>query len=348
MTVTLKDIADKTGGTIECDGSMVITGLASLSDARSGDVSFLAKARYAHALTSTGASAVIVGRDWEGEAPCALLRVDNPDKAFMLAAELLVPPMPKAVPGVHPAAFVSDGVEVDPSASIGPMCVVEAGAKIGAGTVLMAGCYIGRESVVGADCLIYPNVSVRERVEIGDRAIIHCGAVIGSDGFGYVQEGLVWKKIPQVGTVIIGNDVEIGANAAIDRARFGATVIEDGVKIDNLVQIAHNVKVGANTAMAAQVGIAGSSVIGQNVQFGGQAGVAGHLSVGNHSVVGAQAGVTKDVPEKVFVSGYPAILHRDSMKMQANMMRVPHLKKKLADLEKKMKEFEDEAGGKSS
>jgi len=344
MKVTLKDIAARTGGTIEGDCSLEITGLASLSDAVAGDITFLAKARYAHALASTAASAVILARDCEGAAPCAILRVDDPDKAFMLAAELIIPPMPKAGAGVHASAFVAAGAAVDPSAYVGPMCVLEPGCRIGGGTVITAGCYIGRDATVGRDCLIYPKVSVRERVVIGDRAIIHCGAVIGSDGFGYAKEGLVWKKIPQVGTVIIGNDVEIGANATIDRARFGATVIEDGVKIDNLVQIAHNVKIGANTAMAAQVGIAGSSVIGQNVQLGGQAGVAGHITVGSHSVVGGQAGVTKDIPEKVFVSGFPAILHRDSMKIQANMLRVPHLKKKIVELERKIKALEDEAG----
>lgn len=351
MKVTLKDIAGRTGGTIEGDGFLEIKGLASLADAKPGDISFLAKARYAHAVSSTRASAVIVARDWDGKAPCAVLRVDDPDRAFMVAAELIIPPVPVPEPGIHPSAFVAEGAIVDSAAYIGPMCVLEPGARVGAGTVLLAGCYVGRDTVTGRNCLIYPNVSLRERVVIGDRVIIHCGAVVGSDGFGYAKEGLVWKKIPQVGTVIIGNDVEIGANATIDRARFGATVIEDGVKIDNLVQIAHNVKVGANTAMAAQVGIAGSSVIGQNVQLGGQAGVAGHLTVGSHSVVGGQAGVTKDIPEKVFVSGFPAIPHRESMKMQANLLRVPHLKKKVDELERKMKALEEEAGlagGKSS
>lgn len=344
MSITLREIADKIGGTVEGDDSIEISGLASLADAQGGDISFLTKARYAKAVESTSASAVIVAEDWDGKASSAIVRVNNPDKAFVLVAHLFAPERAATPAGVDPSAVVRAGAEVDATAHIGPLCVVESGAKIGANTVLVAGCYIGHNARIGDGCLIYSNVSVREHVVVGDRAIIHCGAVIGSDGFGYEKEGEAWKKIPQIGTVVLGNDVEIGANVTIDRARFGKTVLEDGVKIDNLVQIAHNVHVGAHTAMAAQVGIAGSSIIGRNVQMGGQAGVSGHVQVGDNSVIGGGSGVTKDIPGNVFVSGLPALPHRETMKMHANMLRVPQLKKKIAELEKKMKAFEDHTG----
>ena len=345
MSIVLKDVAEKIGGTVEGDGSIEITGLASLADAQGKDISFLTKARYAKAVEATSAAAVIVTRDWDGKAPCAIVRVDDPDKAFILTAQVFAPAKAATPPGIDASAVVSEGAQVDEKAHVGPLCVIESGAKIGADTVLIAGCYIGHDTTVGEGCLLYANVSVREHVIVGDRAIIHCGAVIGSDGFGYVKEGEAWKKIPQIGTVVLGDDVEIGANVAIDRARFGKTLLADGVKIDNLVQIAHNVHVGENTAMAAQVGIAGSSIIGRNVQMGGKAGVSGHVEVGDNTIIGGGSGVTKDLPGNVFVSGLPALPHRQTMKMHANMLRVPQLKKKIAELEKKMKALEDAAEG---
>ena len=345
MSITLKEIAEKIGGTVEGDGAVEIKGLASLSEARAGDLSFLTRSRYAKAVETTQASAVIAAKDFDGASSCAILRVENPDRAFMLAAQAFAPELPEMKAGVDGSAVIDPAAEIDEGSHIGPLCVVEAGARIGKGTVLVANCYVGSDTVIGDDCLIYSNVSIRERVTVGDRAIVHCGAVIGSDGFGYIKEGDAWKKIPQIGTVELGDDVEIGANVTIDRARFGKTVIEDGVKIDNLVQIAHNASIGANTAMAAQVGIAGSSVIGRNVQLGGQAGVGGHVKVGDHTVVGGQAGVTTDVAEKMYVSGLPAIPHRDAMRMQVNTLRIPTLKKKIAELEEKMKALEDATGG---
>ncbi len=345
MKIALKDIAEKIGAAIEGDDALEVSGLASLSEAKEGDLSFLSRAKYSKEAEVTKATAIIAGGDWDGSAPCAVLRVADPDKAFMMAAQAFAPEGPVRPAGVDPSSTVDPSARVDPSAHIGPLCVIEAGAVVGKGCVLVAGCFVGAGSSIGEDSFLHANVSVRERVTIGARAILHCGAVIGSDGFGYYKEGEKWSKIPQIGTVELGDDVEIGANAAIDRARFGRTVIEDGVKIDNLVQVAHNVCVGANSAMAAQVGIAGSTVIGRNVQLGGQAGVSGHVKVGDHSVIGAQAGVTKDIPEKIFVSGFPAVPHRENMKMQANMLRVPKLKQKVAELEKKIEALEKDMEG---
>ncbi len=336
MSVKVSEIVEKLGGVLEGDGSVEITGISGLHDAGPGDITFLSNPRYASAVPVSKASAVIVGEDWHGESRSAIIRVKNIDLSLAKIAQMFAPPVVNPVPGVHKTAVIADNVELGRNVSIGPWCVLEPGVKVGDGTVLYAGCYLGHATVVGKECRFYPHVSVREYVKIGDRVIIHNGAVIGSDGFGYVKTGEQWKKIPQIGHVEIGDDVEIGANTTIDRARFGKTVIGNGVKIDNLVQIAHNVKVGDNTAMAAQVGIAGSTIIGKNVQLGGQAGVGGHLSVGDNTVVGGQAGVTKDVPSSVFVSGYPAMPHDKATKRQAEIMRLPVLKKRVLEIEKRL------------
>jgi UDP-3-O-[3-hydroxymyristoyl] glucosamine N-acyltransferase len=338
--MTAAEIAGKIGGVLEGDGSAEIKGLAGLNDAAAGDITFLFNPRYASAVAGTRASAVIVNEDWKGECQCAVIRVKNADRAFSSLASLFAPKQLRFEPGVHPTAVVAAGVKLGEQVSIGPHCVLEAGVRIGDRTVLVAGCYLGHGTQVGKDCKFYPGVSTREGVIIGDRVIIHNGAVIGSDGFGYVNDGGKWTKIPQIGIVVIGDDVEIGANATIDRARFGKTIIGNGVKIDNLVQIAHNVKVGDNTAMASQVGISGSTTIGKNVQLGGQAGLAGHITVGDNAVVGAQGGVTKDVPAATFVSGYPAMPHDKAKKMHASIMLLPALKERVKQLEKRWAELE--------
>ncbi|MFC1497695.1 UDP-3-O-(3-hydroxymyristoyl)glucosamine N-acyltransferase [Verrucomicrobiota bacterium] len=345
MSMTIAEIVEKIGGILEGDGTVAVTGLAGINDAGSGDVTFLSNPRYASAAAQTEAAAIIVNEDFKGECSCAVIRVKNADKAFAGLAALFAPEPVKYKPGIHQTAVISkENVELGKDVSIGPHCVIEENVTIGDRTVLCAGCYIGRNTVVGSECRFYPHVSVRDHAKTGDRVIIHNGAVIGSDGFGYVQEKGEWKKIPQIGIVEIGNDVEIGANVTIDRARFGKTVIGNGVKIDNLVQIAHNVQIGDNTAMAAQVGISGSSIVGHNVQLGGQAGVAGHLTIGDNSVVGAQAGVTKDVQAKTFVSGYPAMPHGKARKMHAHVMRLPELKKRIKELEQRITELENKEG----
>ncbi len=335
----LKDIVAEVGGTIEGDGGVDITGLASLSDAVAGDISFLANPRYASEVAKTKASAVLVNADWSGDCLCTLVRVENADSAFAKVAVLISPPVVDFGTGIHASAVVADDVTIGENVYIGPHCVVEPGAVIGNDCVLVAGCYIGHDVVMGEDCKIYSQVSIRERVKIGNRVIIHNGAVIGSDGFGYTpdKEG-VWHKVMQLGIVELGDDVEIGANVAIDRARFGKTKIGNGVKIDNFVQVAHNVVIGNHTAIAAHAGISGSACIGEHVQIGGQAGFAGHIKVGDWAGIGAQAGVTKDVPGKTFVSGYPAMDHRKAAKLHAQMMRLPRLKERVKALEEKLKD----------
>ena len=341
MNWTAGELAARVKGVVEGDPGIVLRGLAGLDEAGEGDLSFLANPRYANLVAGTKASAVIVGLDWSGDCPCALIRARNPDAAFAVAAELISPPPPRPQPGVHPSAVVAEDAALGQGVSVGPMCVICAGARVGAGTVLMGLCYVGERAEIGNDCLLYSHTSVSERCRLGDRVILQNGAVIGSDGFGYIREASGWRKIPQVGIVEIGNDAEIGANVTVDRARFGKTVIGNDVKIDNLVQIAHNVKIGDHTAIAGLVGISGSSSLGSNVQVAGQVGMVGHIHVGDGSVVAAKAGVTKDIPPGSFVSGFPAIPHDDDRRLHAMTARLPELRERVRDMEKRLSALEE-------
>ncbi len=339
-SLTVTEIAERLGGLLEGDGHAVITGLAGIREAQAGQLSFVANPQYAAAAAATQASAVIVAADWSRPCSAALIRVNNPDKAFAAAAQWFAPPAPPPLTGVHPTAIVAPDVILGGGAALGPYCVVEAGARIGERAILHAGCYIGHGAAVGADCRLYPHVSIREYCRLGDRCILHNGVVIGSDGFGYVQEGAIRRKIPQIGIVVIGDDVEIGANTTVDRARFGQTRIGNGVKIDNLVQIAHNVIIGDNAVIVAQVGISGSSTIGARAILAGQVGIAGHLTIGEDVIIGAQSGVSKSIPAKSFVLGSPAQPYEKTVKIHAMTMRLPELKEKLAALEQRLAALE--------
>lgn len=338
----LRALVEKIDGVIEGGGELDIRGIAGLAEAVGGELSFLANFKYESLLADTKASAVIVAEDWEGVSPCAVIRVKHADKAMAMAGELLKPVSPLLVDeGIHSCSAVDQDAQVDSSASIGPFCVVRPGAVIGPRTVLVSGCYVGSDAVIGSDCLFYANSVVRERVNIGDRVILHEGAVVGGEGFGNYLEDGEWKKIPHIGTVEIGDDVDIGVNSTIDRARFGETVIGKGVKIDNLVMVAHNVKIGDHTVMAAQAGVAGSSTIGHHVAIGGQAGMAGHIEVGAESRVGAKAGVTKNVESGTYVTGYPALPHLQAAKNHANLTRLHLWKEKVKTLEKQLAALEN-------
>lgn len=337
----LSKIVEKLGGALEGDGDIEITSVAGLGEAGTGDISFLANPKYATQVATTKASAVIVPGDWDRPAKCALVRVENSDQVFAQAAELFFEAPPRPAAGVHPSAVVDASAKLGKGVSIGANSTVEAGVVIGANTVVSANCYIGYKTVIGENTFLYPLVSTREFTEIGDRVIIHNGTVVGSDGFGYaVQADGSRTKIPQIGKVVIEDDVEIGANVAIDRARFGKTRIGRGTKIDNLVQIAHNVVIGEHSVMCGQSGISGSTTIGSRVILAGQAGLAGHLHVGDGAIVGAQAGVMKDVAEKDFVIGSPAMPHLQFKKMVANTILLPKLKDKIKQLEDRLAKLE--------
>jgi UDP-3-O-[3-hydroxymyristoyl] glucosamine N-acyltransferase len=331
-------IAEMISAVVDGDDSIEIVAVAGIRDACEGDITFVHNKKYAADAAETKASAVIVPTDWDRPCNGVLLRVENPDVAFTQIAIALMPQQPEYKPGVAATAVIGDKVELAESVYIGPNVVLEDGVKVGARSVIMGNCYIGLNTVIGEDCKLYPSVSTRENGVIGDRVIIHNGSVIGSDGFGYtVDEAGVRTKIPQIGNVVIGNDVEIGANVAIDRARFGKTVIGNGVKIDNLVQIAHNVVIEDHAVIVAQVGISGSSIIGKHCILAGQAGIAGHLKVGAGSVIGAQSGVSKDVPEKSFLLGSPAWAMSKTARIYGVMSKLPELKQRVIELEKKLK-----------
>ena len=330
----LAEIAERLGGVLEGDGEIEIKAVAGLREAGSGDISFLANPKYATRVAETAASAVIVSSDWDRPATCALIRAENSDQAFAEAAELFHEPVPAPKPGVHPSAVVAESAQLGEGVSIGAHCTIGEGVVIGANTVIQSNCAIGYKTIIGEDSLFYPLVSTREFSEIGSRVIIHNGTVVGSDGFGYaVQEDGSRTKIPQIGKVVIEDDVEIGSNVSIDRARFGKTRIGKGTKIDNLVQIAHNVVIGEHSVLCGQSGISGSTTVGSKCIMAGQAGLAGHLEVGDGAIIGAQAGVIKDVSAKDFVVGSPAMNHLQTKKLVANMITLPKLKEKVKKLE---------------
>jgi UDP-3-O-[3-hydroxymyristoyl] glucosamine N-acyltransferase len=339
MKLTVAEIAAKLGGTVEGNAAAEITTLAGVGEAGPGAITFLSNPRYAPALATTRAAAVVVDEGWRGVCPCAVIRVKNADQAFAAVGALFAPAVPPPAPGVHPTAVIAGDAVLGAGVSVGPHCVLEAGVRVGDRTVLVADVYLGYRTQVGCDGTLHPHVSTREFTRIGDRVIVHDGAVIGSDGFGYTPDHGAWRKIPQTGIVEIGDDVEIGANVTIDRARFGKTVIGAGVKIDNLVQIAHNVQIGEHTAIAAQVGIAGSSAVGRHVQIGGQAGITGHVAVGDDSVVAGRAGVIKDVPPQSFVSGFPAMPHDKARTIHGHLMNLPQLRQRVEAVEKALEDM---------
>ena len=338
----LQDIAARLGCTLEGDGAIEITHVARIEDAGPGALTFFANPRYASELRSTRASAVILGERAEG-APCAMLRTREPYVAFGRAVGLFAPrERPEA--GIHPAACVAPGADVAPDASIGALVVVEAGARVGPRTVVHPNVTIGREAQLGEDCVVHSGVSIRERVRIGNRVVIQNGAVVGSDGYGFARRADgTHEKIPQVGDVIVEDDVEIGANSAIDRPAVGETRIGAGTKIDNLVQIAHGVAVGKRVLLAGQVGIAGSTTIEDDVTLAGQVGVAGHITIGKGVIATAQTGIPNSVEAGSFISGYPAIPNRDWLKASAIFRKLPELRKELAELQRRIARLEEES-----
>jgi UDP-3-O-[3-hydroxymyristoyl] glucosamine N-acyltransferase len=313
-----------------------VSGVASLQEAREGDITFFGNPRYLAQLRSCKASAVFVPVEFEEDLVPQLLKVSNPSAAFAAVVAAFAPPELTPAPGIHPSAVVASSATLGSGISIGPLAVVEEHASIGAGTVIGAGCLIGREVRLGEGCHLYAGSIVRERCILGDRVTLQPGAVIGSCGFGYELKDGRHHKIPQTGIVEVGNDVEIGANATVDRARFGRTVIGEGSKIDNLVQIAHNVQVGPHTIICSQVGIAGSTRVGSYVTLAGQVGLAGHLEIGDKAVIGAQSGLSKNVPAGSMVIGAPAKPMKDWKQNNFYISQLGKLFERVKELERKL------------
>jgi UDP-3-O-[3-hydroxymyristoyl] glucosamine N-acyltransferase len=349
----LREIAEAVSGRITGDGEAEITGFNSLADAGPADVSFLANPKYIPFLATTRAAAVLVP-DMPVPAGVViraglhLVRVANPDLAFTQVVAAFAPRPVPPPPGIHPSAVVAGDVRVGAGVAIGPCAVVGDGAVIGDGTVIYPNVTIGAAAVIGAACTLYPQSSVRERCRLGDRVVLHNGAVIGSDGFGYTTVDGVHQKIPQVGIVVVEDDVEIGANATIDRARFGRTRIGRGTKIDNLVQIAHNVEVGEHCIIVSQVGIAGSTRLGNHVTLAGQAGITGHIVIGDKAVVTAQSGVSKAVAPGSVVRGSPAQEIKVNQAQEVAARRLPAALAVIKDLQARVAELERRLGGNPS
>ncbi len=339
MEISLKELAAVVGGEIAGDGSVLIRGVAGIREAREGDITFLADPRYEKFLKTTRASAVITESAFDGQTR-PLVISENAYLSFIKAVEFFVPDKNNYPRTIHPSAVVSDKAIVGSNAGIGACAVIEDGARIGDGTVVLGGSYVGKDTRIGKECLVYPNVTIREEVRIGDRVIIHSGAVIGSDGFGFAKDGEIYRKIPQVGNVVIEDDVEIGANVTIDRAATGTTLVGSGTKIDNLVMIAHNVVIRENCVLVAQVGISGSTEIGKGASVGGQAGVAGHIKIGDGAIVAGKAGVTSDVPPGTKVSGFPAREHSQARRALASLQKLPDLIKKVSELAERVARLE--------
>ena len=335
MTFTLKELATMSAGELIGDPAQEITGAASLAEAIPGEVSFFGNPKYIVQLRKTRASAVFVPLNFSEQIDAAQIRVANPAKAFEQVVMKLAPKPIAFAPGVHPSAIVDQSARLGARVSVQPHAVIEAGAVIGDETVIGAGSYIGHETIIGPNCLIYHGVTIRERTRIGARVVIHSGAVIGADGFGFEPSEGRYAKVPQLGMVQIDDDVEIGANTTIDRARFGRTWIQEGAKVDNLVQVAHNVVIGKHTVIAAQAGIAGSVRIGSKVLIGGQAGIIGHIEIGDNTAIGAQTGVSKNISGGAWWDT-PAEPLPKALEQMAWVRRLGKLFERVREIEKKL------------
>lgn len=334
MSFTAAEIAKQLQGEVAGDAAAVLKNFAPADRAQPGDLTFAENGDYFARAEQSAASAIIVDGAFTS-AKKILIRVPNARIAFAKALALFFPE-PVFAPGIHPAAIVAGSAHIDSTAHVGPYCVVGEKVRVGPRSVLQGGNFIGADCQLGEDVNLFPNVTIYARTEIGNRVRIHSGAVIGSDGFGYVQDGGVHRKVPQIGNVIIHDDVEIGANVTIDRGALGPTLIGKGTKIDNLVQIAHNVVLGEHCLVIAQAGVAGSTKIGSYVILAGQAGLAGHLKIGNRVTVAAQAGVMNHIPDGEKWLGSPAQPDRQAKRQMIALQYLPELLKRVSELEKKL------------
>ncbi len=342
MPFTVSQIAEQLQGEVVGDGSLELTGFASADQARKGDLTFAEKEMYFAAAEESEATAVIVTGEFTSTKK-VLIRVPNARVAVARVLPVFFPPDQHPL-GIHPSAIIAASAQIDPTAHIGPSCVIGARVRLGARSALMGGNHIGADCVIGADVSLYPNVVIYARSQIGERVTIHASTVIGSDGYGYAFDEGRHRKVLQVGHVIIHDDVEIGANTAIDRGALGATVIGQGTKIDNLVHIAHNVVIGRHCLVMGQVGFAGSTKLGDYCVIASQSGIAGHLKLGHQATVGAKSGVMRDIPDQGKVLGIPAAPDKQAKRQMIAVQQLPELIRRTRELEKQVAELRAKAG----
>jgi UDP-3-O-[3-hydroxymyristoyl] glucosamine N-acyltransferase len=335
VEITVTELAALVGGQLfsGADGTALIKGAAGLAEAMPGDLTFCTSAKYLPALRSSKATAALVPMDFAETIGVICIRCENPGDAFAVFLRQIAPPPVVFPPGLHPTAVIGQNVKLGEGVSVQPYAVIEDGAQIGDRTVIGAHGYIGHGAKIGVDCHLKARVTVGERCVLGDRVLLHSGVVLGADGFGYEFRDGKHVKVPQTGIVQIDDDVEIGANSCVDRARFGKTWIQAGTKIDNVVQVGHNVIVGKHSILCAHVGIAGSVKIGNYVTLAGQSGVAGHLEIGDHVVCAGGAGVTKSLPAKEMYMGYPAVPAKEFREHNARVRNLERLKRRVSALE---------------
>lgn len=341
MEMTVGQIAALVNGVVEGDSNLKINNYSKIEEGKEGCLTFLANPKYEHYIYDTQASVVLVRKDFVAERPikAALIRVDNP---YATIAQLLnlVGNLQQIKKGIEEPVYISEGVELPDNIYVGAFSYIAKGAKIGNNVRIYPQCYVGDNVVIGDNVILYPGVKIYNDCVIGNNCILHSGVVVGSDGFGFAPENGVYKKIAQIGNVIVEDDVEIGANTTIDRATMGSTIIKAGVKLDNLVQIAHNVEVGEHTVVAAQAGFAGSTKIGDHNMIGGQCGFAGHINVGSNNQFGAQSGISKSVGDNKVLMGYPAVNHLDFARQVANVRNLGRTNEELRELKKQVLELQ--------
>ena len=336
MTIPVSALAQQLDGELIGDGSVQVLGVSPIDDVHAGHVTLAENEQY-FAKAEASAAAIVTSLDVR-ESRKPLIRVRKTTLALAKLLEIFHP-APKPAPGVHPSAVVGSGVRLGQGVHVGANAVVKDGATVGDRSVIDAGAVVGERVVIGADCVVHSNATLYREITLGSRVVVHSGTVIGSDGFGYAQDGKTRVKIPQVGTVIVEDDVEIGANVAIDRSTLGATVIRKGTKIDNLVQIAHNVVIGENTVVCGLVGISGSVTIGDNVTIAGQVGMADHVSIGSDATIGAQSGVSKSLDGGQYYLGSPAVPISLASRQYAVWAHLPELSKRVRELEKQLEDL---------
>ncbi|MDR0823928.1 MAG: UDP-3-O-(3-hydroxymyristoyl)glucosamine N-acyltransferase [Prevotella sp.] len=337
MTFTAQQIATVLNGTIEGDSSIVVNNFSKIEDGKPGTLTFLANPKYTHYIYTTDASIVLVNNDFVAEQPikATLIRCFNAYAALAMLLEMVEKSKPQKT-GIEPMSYIAESAALGDNVYVGAFSYIADKAKIGNNTKIYPQSYIGDNVTIGDNTIIYPGVKIYHSCVVGNDCIIHSGAVIGSDGFGFAPEDGVYKKIPQMGIVRIEDEVEIGANTTIDRAVMDATIIHKGVKLDNLIQVAHNVEIGENTVMAAQVGISGSTKVGKQCMLGGQVGLGGHITIGDSANIGAQSGIISNIESEAKILGSPAIPVRNFFKSSVVFSKLPEMYRQVAQLQKEI------------